>query len=356
MSYSDALTHARRVDFSAAMAPGSAEQVIYRPGDIDSFSLIAGYRYSGQVLQLRCSSNRFSRLDFWLQSSTGRRITLAQNVQANGFQSLLGDLIQAGLYLGGGAYLGCSLPDGPLGQGAILEFYGFAEERGNTRPAGTLAGGTSWGQIGGALENQSDLVDVLDAQAETTAQRFAELELELDALTSPAGPSNEQPASPVDGQIWREVNPQSQIPLYPWPWRWIDSLGRWVSERSWIQSTLTPNSSGFRTGEFASQLPLGFAQIWIPSVEVRGFLDNGGQTGTWRLEISDRDSSNGTVSWLTLLTQGQPHNQLWSTILPANSLRAHPRLGYGFKISPLVSGGSAQFHVNFPAHVVRPNL
>jgi hypothetical protein len=355
MVYSDSLTHARRVDFSAQVFPGSSQQVLYQPGDIDGFSLIEGYRYSGQVLQLRCFSNRFLRLEFWLQSSLGERITLAQNVQVNDSQAVLVDLLKSGLYLGGGASLGVSLPDGNLPEGAKLTIYGFAEERGNTRPSGTVNTSLSWGQIGGDLENQADLVEVLDAQAQTTALRFAELESEIDGLDSGTGISVAPPSNPTEGQLWREADATTQAPKYPWSWRWMATPGQWVSQESWIQSVLTDNSSGAKSGSFSARYPAGFSQLWVGSVEIQGFLDNPGQAGTWRFELSNRNSNTTGTTWLTVLSQGQPYNQLWKSSLPVNAPLSTAQLGYGWKITPLTNGGAVQFHASFPVHVVRPN-
>ncbi len=283
MPYSDGLTHARRVDFSARLFPDTTSKTLYRPGDIDNFSLLTGYRYSGQVLQLQIFSNRFLRLRFWIQTTLGERLYFGPEQPVNRDQFLLKEHIAAGLFLGGGASLGVDIPAGQILVEDQISILGFAEERGNTRPLRTVEGGIAWGDIGGDLGNQGDIADALTAQAENFASELAAIDIAQEAQdnliadlqqaqttqetqfsgdietlqgdviqlqtsvgniqSQPGGVSEFHyygptlPSAPTEGETWRET---TEAGLWVGDWEWVSSLSKWI-DRYPVYSDMAQN-------------------------------------------------------------------------------------------------------------------
>lgn len=216
-------------------------------------------------------------------------------------------------------------------------------------------------------------IEALQAQIRASlagdSPSYAELELLLEGLEAaisaqPAGEdfsnrgdvpilSGSPPTPPVDGTLWRELAPDSTRPLYEFPWRWNAIQGIWISDKSWIQSCLSTESSSFRTNEFFMNYPEGTDNIFIPSANIKGFINNGAANSTWTLEIRDKLSPSETQTWATLETQGRPYNQIWEVDLPINQQRSTNSLAYVLRTAPIVQAGSIQFHVRFPVHLIR---
>ena len=368
--------HIRRVNILVQLEPGQVDFPLYKPGESPGAAKVPGYDYSGKLVNLRIQTRRTTRLDFWLQNPIGIRWFIARNVDAKNDASLLLQDIKAGLYLASDVLLGCSLSQGQrISTSDEIAIYGFSEERGVSQPrsAGGGGGGAAWGSVEGNIAQQEDLINILDeklnllefnealigvdAQAgelENFITQNASRIAALQAHPALAPLSPEPPAEPVDGQLWQESNADANQALYPWAWRWNEGQERWVSAASWLQSVLTNNASNYKSGDFSSRYPQGFAELWIPAVQLRGYLNNGGQTGKWKLELKERTSQNAQTTWLTVLSEGQPYNELWSAELPIDEIRPAELLGYAYKVSPVTKAGSVQFHAVYPVHAVRP--
>jgi hypothetical protein len=174
MAFEPQLAHIRTLNFDGFLDRGLPSRELYTPREIDIDSALSGYRYSGQIKSLSVrGEGRGAILDFWIQTPSGRRITVA-TIRPGFDETPIDGAIASGLFIGWRSAFGVTARDGV---GGLVQLLGTVEETGAITPGPTGGVPAGWGQIVGDITQQSDL-----AQALQTKVSLAEVEALLDEL------------------------------------------------------------------------------------------------------------------------------------------------------------------------------
>lgn len=141
-----------------------------------------------------------------------------------------------------------------------------------------------------------DLSQAIAAEASTRQQGINDLQQAIAQFIGSA--SQSPPANPVQGQKWWELDLMS-APLYPWPWVWLASVNRWVSDREWI-STAAPGriTGNDQTGAVGLTLPP-YSRVWLDTAYLTVTKNSSAYTWSLRkvLRYDNQFASLISASW-----------------------------------------------------------
>jgi hypothetical protein len=163
--------------------------------------------------------------------------------------------------------------------------------------------------------------------------------------------SSTAPSSPGDGALWRETDAQG-VPLYEWPWRWLDSEGEWISDIStplqtvWFDRTTTTFNQ-VDLGVFAS-----FEQLWASTFELSYTPE--AETISTRIELRRIQLDNNLETFVLRDITNQAANTTERGEYAAGFL-----FGNSYKYTQLImrrlsGSGNANARCAIRLHAVRP--
>ena len=161
MAFEPQLAHLRTLNFDGFLDRGLPSRELYTPREIDIDSALTGYRYSGQIKSLSVKGEgRGAILDFWIQTPSGRRITVA-TIRPGFDETPIDGAIASGLFIGWRSAFGVTARDGV---GGLVQLLGTVLETGAITPGPTGGVPPGWGQIAGDISMQPDLKAALQTK------------------------------------------------------------------------------------------------------------------------------------------------------------------------------------------------